>query len=468
MKALRFVLVLVFWSLLGSPAPAATPRATASLDQDWRFVLKDGSADWAAPQFDDSRWEVVSAPHTWNAFDGQDGAKAYFRGTGWYRRHFRLPPEAKGQRVLLEFDGVSREADVFVNGRAVGRHVGAFARFRIDATDAVSYIGDNVLALRVSNANDDIIPLGGDFTKFGGLYRHARLLFTAPVHIATLDYGSPGVFFAQRAVTAEKAAVEVKVKLANDTRGVVTNEVRVRVQAADGAVVATANAPAALAAGAASEVIVPLVIEKPHRWNGVSDPYVYRATVELAAGDRVLDAVEQPLGLRSYVVKPDAGFFLNGSHYELHGVNRHQDRQDQGWAITEANQREDFGILTELGATVVRLAHYQHDQLFYSLCDEGGIGVWTELSFVNGAPKTDEGRANAKEQLRELVRQNYNHPSVLFWSIGNETSTTVDNAADKLLVELAALVHEEDPLRPSVYASHHAPEEPRIHPFILS
>ena len=441
-------------------AAETAPRLTVSLAQDWRFVLRDAVADWTAPRFDDSTWDLISLPHTWNAFDGQDGGKNYFRGAGLYRRHFRLPSEAAGRRILLEFDGASRHADVYLNGRTVGTHAGAFARFRFDVTDAVSTTGDNVLAVRVNNAPSDIVPLGGDFTQCGGLYRRARLLFTAPVHIATLDRASAGVFLTQRAVTAERADVEVRIKLANETRENIATEVRVRVEAADGTVVATASVPTTLSGGVVSEVELPVTFEKPHRWNGVGDPYFYRATVELVAGDRVLDAVQQPLGLRSYTVKPDSGFFLNGSHYELHGVDRHQERIDRGWAITEANQREDFGILQELGATIVRLAHYQHDQLFYSLCDEGGIGVWAELCFVNAPPKTPEGLANAKEQLRELIRQNYNHPAILFWSIGNETSGQ-DGAADKLLTELAAIVREEDPMRPSVYASHHEPEDPR-------
>ena len=175
-------------------AAETTPRVISSLDQDWRFVLHDAVADWAAPQFDDSTWDLISLPHTWNVFDGQDGGKNYFRGSGLYRRHFRLPPEAAGRRILLEFDGASRQADVFLNGRTVGTHAGAFARFRFDVTDAVSTTGDNVLAVRVNNASSDIIPLGGDFTQCGGLYRRARLLFTAPVHIATLDRASAGVF----------------------------------------------------------------------------------------------------------------------------------------------------------------------------------------------------------------------------------------------------------------------------------
>ena len=438
----------------------AGPRSTVSLDPDWKFTRQEGAPDWASASFDDSGWDTVSLPHTWNAFDGQSGDRNYYRGTGWYRRHFRLPPEAAGRRVLLEFDGASRVTDVFVNGRAVGSHAGAFARFRFDVTDVVSAQGDNVLAVRVNNAPGGIIPLGGDFTQCGGLYRRVRLLFTEPVHIATLDHGSPGIFLTQRAVTAERAEVEARVQLANDSRGKVTATVRVRIQAADGTPVATATAPVSLEPGARSEVVLPIALAKPHLWNGVADPYCYRATVDLGADDRLLDTLDQPLGLRSYVAKPDAGFFLNGSRYELHGVNRHQERLDQGWAITDADQREDFAILRELGATVVRLCHYQHDQLFYSLCDAGGIGVWAELCFVNQPPRTPEGLANAKEQLRELIRQNYNHPSILFWSIGNETSGT-DGAADRLLGDLAAIVHEEDPTRPSVYASHHEEKDPR-------
>jgi beta-galactosidase len=462
-KHTAFLAVLLFTALCFSAA--ASPRLTIPLEANWHFIFANGDNSWAETSQDDSVWEVVSLPHTWNNFDGEDGGGDYRRGTGWYRTHFTLPPDAAGRRVLVEFDAACKVADVFVNGKAVGTHTGAFARFRFDITDVVHLRGDNVLAVRVNNAPSQIVPISGDFTQFGGLYRPARLLLTAPVHIATLDHASPGVYLTQRSVTAAEARVDARVKLANDSGENFTGAVRVRVEDADGNPVKTADAKTQLASGTNAEVTVPLTISKPHLWNGIADPYQYRATIELVSAGRVLDSVEQPLGLRSFEIKPDAGFFLNGQHLSLHGVCRHQDRPGKGWAISPADHAEDFQIIQEMGANAIRLAHYQHDQFFYNLCDAGGMVVWAEAGFVNEPPETTEARENAKEQLRELIRQNYNHPSIFSWSIGNETSGKTNNAAarsaEALLKEMAAEVRQEDPTRLSVYASHHSAEDLR-------
>lgn len=460
-KFITGFLVLAFSLAAGaSLAAAGSLRSTLPLAQ-WQFTLSEMSAAPAAPAFDDSAWEAVTLPHTWNAFD--EGDKNFHRGTGWYRTHFTLPADATGQRVLLEFDAASRIADVYLNGQPLGTHIGAFARFRFDATDTVKFSGDNVLAVRVNNATNDFIPRNGDFTMCGGLYRTARVLLTSPAHIATMDHASPGVFLTARNVSTNSAEVDARVEFANDAAQIFSGEVRITVNSPDGAKIIAASAPVEIGAKAAIEKLLVFSVSKPHLWNGVADPFVYGATVELVDNSgKVVDTVIQPLGLRSFAVKPDAGFFLNGEHVGLHGVNRHQDRLDKGWAIDTNDMTEDFRILQELGANVVRLCHYQHDQFFYSLCDQGGIAVWAELCFVNDPPLTQAGRDNAKEQMRELIRQNYNHPAIFFWSLGNETSgSKTNNAADKLLTELAAVVHEEDPSRLSTYASHHGLTDPR-------
>lgn len=459
MKLAAGFLCLLAICLIGQAATAAesSPRVTLPL-ADWHFSLDEAADAPAVPAFDDSAWEVVTLPHTWNAFDGGAGNRHYYRGTGWYRTHFTLPAGAAGKRVLLEFDAASRIAGVYVNGRLLGTHIGGFARFRFDATDAVNFSGDNLVAVRVNNATNDYIPRNGDFTVFGGLYRTARVLLTSPAHIATLDHGSPGVFLTPHDVSADGAGVAARVELANDSGAAFTGQIRVTVSTPDGASVVSETAPVEIPAQGSGEKTVALTVTKPHLWNGVADPFVYATTVELIdAGGQMVDSIIQPLGLRSYVVKPDAGFFLNGEHVSLHGVNRHQERLDEGWAISTNDMAEDFNILQELGANVVRLCHYQHDQFFYSLCDQGGIGVWAECCFVNDAPVTPEGFDNAQEQMRELIRQNYNHPAIFFWSLGNETSQRGTNrAADRLLTALAAVAHEEDPTRLSVYASDHS------------
>ena len=441
------------------------PRATIPLLENWRFSLTATGDSPAGSNYDDSKWETVSLPHTWNNFDGQDGGSDYHRGTGWYRTHFRLPALAPGQRVLVEFDAACKVADVFLNGRVVGSHTGAFARFRFDLTDLVDRHADNTLAVRVDNSPSQIIPISGDFTQFGGLYRPARLLLTAPVHLATLDRASPGVYLTQRRVTVDLAEIDARILVVNESAQPFAGTLSVQVQDAAGRQVAAASQPLQLKAGENAAAVIPLSITQPHRWNGVSDPYLYRTTVAVLAGAQTIDAVIQPLGLRAFEVKADTGFVLNGQVVPLRGVNRHQDRPDKGWAINEADHRQDMAIIRELGANAIRLAHYQHDQYFYDLCDANGLAVWAELCFVNEPPATAAAQANAQEQLRELIRQNYNHPSIFFWSIGNETRGKNDEPeaglATALLTELAAVVRTEDPSRPSVYASHHSLTDPR-------
>jgi beta-galactosidase len=443
----------------------SSPRLILPLDAAWRFLFADGDDSWSSAAYDDSTWERISLPHTWNNFDGQDGGDDYRRGTGWYRTKFQLPDNLNDRRVLVEFDAACKVADVFVNGKSVGTHTGAFARFRFDITDVVRVKGENLLAVRVNNSPSQIVPRGGDFTQFGGLYRPARLLLTAPVHIATLDYASLGVYLTERKVNPAEASVDVRVKLANETKNQFSGVARVCVRDAVGKTVVSSSEKIKLAAGENSEVTVPLTISKPRLWNGKTDPYQYGVTIELVSGNRVIDSIEQPLGLRSFEVLADKGFILNGNQVALHGVCRHQDRPGKGWAITDADHAEDFRLIQEIGANAIRLAHYQHDQYFYNLCDAGGMVVWAEFGFVNEPPETSAARENAKEQLRELIRQNYNHPSIFFWSIGNETSGKTNNptaqAAQALLTELAAVVHEEDATRLSVYASHHDGDDPR-------
>lgn len=442
-----------------------SPRGLLPLDAGWRFLFAEGDDTWAEVGHADFDWAAVTLPHTWNNFDGQDGGNNYQRGNGWYRTHFKLPRDAKNQRVLVEFDAACKLADVFVNGKSVGSHIGAFARFRFDITDFINPEADNVLAVRVNNASSQIIPRSADFTQFGGLYRPARLVFTAPVHIATLDHASPGVYLAQRKVTAEAAQADARVKLVNESKNTFKGVIRVRVADTTGQPVMMTDRKIQLAAGQNSEVTVPLMFTKPHLWNGLADPYQYHVTVELVSGKRVVDSVEQPLGLRFFEVRADAGFFLNGQHLDIHGVCRHQDRQGKGWAISPADHAEDFAIIREMGANAIRLAHYQHDQYFYNLCDAGGMVVWAEDGFVNEPPQDAAARENAKDQLRELIRQNYNHPSIFFWSIGNETTGKTNDAtaqsAGRLLTGLATVVREEDSTRLSVYASHHAADDVR-------
>jgi beta-galactosidase len=447
-------------------APSPDGRQLLNLDRGWKFLPGD---DARAPEaaFDDRGWGGVDLPHTWNALDGEDGGSDYRRGPGWYRRHLPVDAALAGKRLYLQFDGASLMADVYVNGVHLGTHRGGFARFRFDATGALRPGADNVIAVRVDNGRLGFPPTSGDFTFFGGLYRDVWLLATDPVQVSAMDFGSPGVFVEQSEVSAERARLLIRTELESHRPGPCDVEVRIGIRGELGTPQPVWALPVFrvhLEPGAALEVAKAFTIPHPHLWNARLDPYLYTVRVELCpvtaqgAAGPVADAVEQPLGIRSYRVDPDQGFFLNGSYLDLHGFNRHQDWPDQGWAISDEEEAEDFALMMEAGATAVRASHYQQSESWYSRCDRQGIVAWAEIPFVNQALDTPEFRDSAKEQMRELIRQNFNHPAICFWGVGNETSQP---AADAVITDLAAVAREEDPARLSTYASHHDNADPR-------
>jgi beta-galactosidase len=458
--AIAFVVLVAALLVPAGPAMAATYtppdlRNRVDLNTGWKFNKGDvAGAEQAG--FNDAAWSSVSTPHTWNAADGSDGGSNYYRGIGWYRRHYTVPSAYAGKQLYLQFAGANQVADVWVNGTYLGKHSGGYARFRFNATAAFHVGQDNVIAVKVNNAdNNDIAPQSADYSFDGGIYRNVSFWAVDPVQIRMLDYAGPGVYLRQRSVTAASATVDVTTKLFNNNGAALNVSVRTVVTDAAGNVVADQTASAgSVAAHAGKDVVQSVTIANPHRWDGLADPYQYNANVELrdTATGRVTDVVTEPLGLRSFAIDPGAGFSLNGHHLDLHGVNLHQDRAGAGWAVNDAQHTQDFDLIKEIGATAVRLAHYQHDQKDYNLADAAGLVAWAEIPLVNDTTASSAFTANAEQQLRELIRQNYNHPSIVFWSIGNEQRQ--DNAAtNALLTDLAGIVNAEDPDRLSTYAS---------------
>ena len=371
-------LVAVMVALLALAAPsaaAAAARTTAPLNAHWKFHLGDVPGA-QAPGFDDRSWRTLSLPHTWNALDAQDGPIApftpdYVRGVGWYRKTITVPRGLRDRQLFLEFGGAGSVAEVYVNDVLVGGHVGAFTRFRVDVTEALGVGG--TIAVKVDNsARPDVAPLIGDFPIFGGLYRGVSLIATEATHLDLLDAGGPGVRIRQHQLTDSSATVEVASRVVNpDAAQVVT-----RIADARGHVVAQATSPAA------STVVQTLDIANPHRWNGTDDPYLYSVRVAVVVDGEVVDRVTQPLGLRTITIDPAQGLLLNGRHYKMHGVNRHQDWLNRGWATSEAQVRRDFALMREMGVNALRTAHYPQDELVYDLADEYGILVYTEVPFV--------------------------------------------------------------------------------------
>jgi beta-galactosidase len=472
-------------------AVATEARAITTLGNGWRFYPGDAPSQAAAASFDDSAWQSVSVPHTWNrvGFYRPDPVSHVNRadnidkrqGQGWYRLTFTPDAATKGMRNWLEFDAASRIASVWLNGKKLGDHDGGFSRFRLDATAALRPGVANVLVVKTDNSaplgdtspTADVLPLTGDFFVHGGLYRPVRLVSVNPVHIDLADLGGPGVYATTTTATAESAAVATRTRITNDSARRTSVTITTRLVDATGKTAATANKTATVPAGTTQDVAIPLPIANPHLWQGVEDPYLYTLVVDIAdARGQVLDRVDQSFGIRTIRIDPNSGLFLNGKHVALHGVGYHQDREGKGWAIDAADVAADVAIMREMGVNAIRLTHYQHGQTIHDLADRYGLLLWDEIPLVSAWTRRGELTPrpalvdDARQQLRELIRQNGNHPSVVTWGIANEvdfgnsfpaflTGYPDGKTPDPmpLLRTLQDLAHAEDPARQTALAT---------------
>lgn len=460
---------------LSAPSPSADGRNTRELTSGWQFRFGGDPAGVTESSYDDHSWTSISLPHTWNRV-GEYGltpspAMNNSHGLGWYRLHLDVPSKLAGRRLFLQFDAVGNIADVWVNGVHVGRHEGAFSRFRFDVTQAIKPGASNVIVVKADNTKPDIgastenvIPLGGDFFIHGGIYRQVALIDTDSAQIDLLDHGSPGVYVSTPEVSKDTAKVSVLAKLRNlsATARNLTLVTTIRDDAKH--VVADDSSAVKLDGSATLDARRSLTLEHPRLWRGLKDPYLYAVTVELRDHDKVIDRVEQPLGVRSFQFDAKQGFSLNGETLPLRGASRHQDRLGKGWAISPQDHAEDMAIMAEMGVNTIRGAHYQHAQEWYDDADKTGMIMWAEVpfvhqsSFTNGAPK-QALIDNGKEQLVELIRQNYNHPSIVIWSVGNETDIRpvqlkLKTPAQSLVMlkVLNEVAKQEDPSRATGYA----------------
>jgi beta-galactosidase len=430
----------------------AVPREDTRLDSGWRFNQGDASgAD--QPAFNDAGWQAVSLPHNWGwqqAANGED----YYRGPGWYRRDLNIGPPQSGRRYFLRFEAASTVADVFLNGKSLGQHRGGFGAFCCEITSQLSANGTNLLAVRVNNTpQPDIAPLSGDFSVYGGLYRPVHLLVADDICFTPTDHASPGVAWLQTKVTPSEAELDITAQISNGSRANRPLTLVASVFDAAGNLTASTEQDIRPISRKTAPYFLHLAVPNPHLWNGRKDPYLYKAVIELRSTGDVVDSVTQPLGLRFYSVDPDKGFFLNGQPYHLHGVNKHQDREGKGWAVSEADQNEDIALIKEMGCTVVRCAHYQHSDYFYSLCDQAGILVWAEIPQVNEINGTQEFEETSRNQLVDLIRQNVNHPSIFAWSLFNELWPDRPSDPERELQDLKITANGEDPTRPTIAAT---------------
>jgi len=451
---MRKVIILIVSLVFCLPLFA---REDTLLDTGWRFSLGDANGEHG-----DTLWPTVSVPHCWGWEDAQEG-REYYQGPGWYRHSLNFNREP-GKRYFVRFEAAGSEAAVYVNGKLVGEHRGAFGAFCYEITDSLASNGPSVMAVRVSNAPDpDLAPLSGDFPVYRGLYRPEHLIVTGEQNIALTDHGSPGVAWRQTSVTDTRAVLDVTAEVSNGINQRTPLKLIASIFDANNFSVTNVETDFVAAPNVTAPYWLHLVVPQPHLWNGRADPYLYNAVIELRSTNGVADTVEQPLGLRYYRVDPTNGFFLNGKPLRLHGVAKHQDRWNKGWAVSEEDLDEDVALIKELGANVVRCAHYQHPDYFYSLCDRAGILVWAEIPQVNAIHGTPEFENNSRNQLLDLIRQNINHPSIFVWSLFNEIGPASDDPHRELL-DLKTIANGEDPTRPTIAATHTAvfPEMNRI------
>ena len=413
-------------------------RTYEYINSGWRFSKVGGLPEGrqTEPKSDDNGWELVELPHTWNAADctGVSGraseySEGYYRGAGCYRRKVKLPHEQyHGKHVFIEFAGANTTTVLFVNGKKAGVHVGGYSAFRFDITKLVRPGADNQFTVYVSNATSEFVaPIGdcGDFTKMGGIYRAVRLIAVDKLRIALRDNGSSGVYITAKPEADGGAEVRVLVKLENDSAEEKNAVVRVTISG-DAANIQK-EAKLTIAPGEASAELS-LKLPGAHLWDGIRDPFLYSAKIAVLFGGTALDGVTEQFGVREFSIDREKGFFLNGKHTPLHGVNYHQDSPRAGWAMTNKQRERDYAVMRDMGCNAVRMAHYQHASEEYALCDKLGMCVWTEIGIIGklcpGEPAepqlSREFADNAMQQLTELIAQTYNHPSVMFYGMSNE------------------------------------------------
>ena len=386
-----------------------------------------------------SKWNFVNLPHCWNAIDGQDGGNDYYRGTAYYAKTLDKMDLPVADRYYLEIKGANSSADVYVNGKHLAHHDGGYSTWRVDITDVLER--DNLFVVAVDNAaNDKVYPQVADFTFYGGLYRDVNIIAVSDSHFDLEYYGGPGIKVTP-VMNGANADVEVEVYVTNrkdDQTFVYT------VKDAEGNVVANVTS---------DDNVANFTIENAHLWHGRKDPYLYSVEVLLVEGTEVLDNVSARFGCRSFEIHPENGFILNGEEYPLRGVSRHQDRWGLGNALLPEHHEEDIDYICEVGCTTIRLAHYQHDQYFYDLCDEKGMVIWAEIPYISQHMPT--GRENTISQMKELIVQNYNHPSIVVWGLSNEITMKGDTDPDLLENHhiLNDLCHEMDATRPTTIAA---------------
>lgn len=450
MKHLRLTFSALFAMAVSMQTLAQ--RENILINQDWNFRFSH--------QVNKNSSRRVDLPHTWNAQDALSGKPDYKRGIGNYDKKLFIRSEWKGKRLFLRFEGANCVSNVFINGKQIGEHRGGYGAFIFEITDKVNYGKNNTVLVRVNNGEQlDVMPLVGDFNFYGGIYRDVHLLVTEDICISPLDYASPGVYLFQQHVGEKQAAVLARINLSNGTEHPRQATLRLQVKEGDKVVYQADKKVTVAPHTSVQPEKMSFTLLNPRLWNGREDPFMYQTVITLVKDGKEIDKVEQPLGLRYYATDADRGFFLNGKHLPLHGVCRHQEWAEVGNALRPMHHEEDTRLMLEMGVNAIRLAHYPQATYMYDLMDRNGIVTWAEIPFVGPGGYADKGfvdqpsfRKNGKEQLKEMIRQHFNHPSICFWGLFNELKENGDNPLE-YIKELNVLAHQEDPTRPTTSAS---------------
>lgn len=450
MKHLRLTFSALFAMAVSMQTLAQ--RENILINQDWNFRFSH--------QVDKNSSRRVDLPHTWNAQDALSGKPDYKRGIGNYDKKLFIRSEWKGKRLFLRFEGANCVSNVFINGKQIGEHRGGYGAFIFEITDKVNYGKDNTVLVRVNNGEQlDVMPLVGDFNFYGGIYRDVHLLVTEDICISPLDYASPGVYLFQQHVGEKQAAVLARINLSNGTEHPRQATLRLQVKEGDKVVYQADKKVTVAPHTSVQPEEMSFTLLNPRLWNGREDPFMYQTVITLVKDGKEIDKVEQPLRLRYYATDADRGFFLNGKHLPLHGVCRHQEWAEVGNALRPMHHEEDTRLMLEMGVNAIRLAHYPQATYMYDLMDRNGIVTWAEIPFVGPGGYADKGfvdqpsfRENGKEQLKEMIRQHFNHPSICFWGLFNELKENGDNPLE-YIKELNVLAHQEDPTRSTTSAS---------------
>lgn len=450
MKHLRLTFSALFAMAVSMQTLAQ--RENILINQDWNFRFSH--------QVNKNSSRRVDLPHTWNAQDALSGKPDYKRGIGNYDKKLFIRSEWKGKRLFLRFEGANCVSNVFINGKQIGEHRGGYGAFIFEITDKVNYGKNNTVLVRVNNGEQlDVMPLVGDFNFYGGIYRDVHLLVTEDICISPLDYASPGVYLFQQHVGEKQAAILARINLSNGTEHPRQATLRLQVKEGDKVVYQADKKVTVAPHTSVQPEEMSFTLLNPRLWNGREDPFMYQTVITLVKDGKEIDKVEQPLGLRYYATDADRGFFLNGKHLPLHGVCRHQEWAEVGNALRPMHHEEDTRLMLEMGVNAIRLAHYPQATYMYDLMDRNGIVTWAEIPFVGPGGYADKGfvdqpsfRKNGKEQLKEMIRQHFNHPSICFWGLFNELKENGDNPLE-YIKELNVLAHQEDPTRPTTSAS---------------